>query len=382
MRGISIIAAIIILLGAGCVSESLTNIEISEGGAPSPDGLITFREGFGKVPGVNPLNPQIGRQAGQIEWNAEIPNIPSEITVIRKRRTLPEPAFLQNMTTAIGIPAGALRLDPVATALKIEWEDDQGYHWIYDGSTARLEFQQNQSVDIQTVSALPIDELIILTAEKFLGDRGIDMTGWGDPALATSWNIWWLNEQRNGYCMTRETIASLRESARNPYMGIQGMEHLTRDTNFCTSPEFPAHQVIRFFVSQDDKAVYDANGEPEKVGEVIIRTDTMTVESGFFYLAKEADRSNYPAMTPQALIEYIRRGGINGIPGDADVNEEVFLSTFHEGLYKHDAYLDGEMRTYFIPAIQAEGIYKTTAGATKEFSMIVPLVREDQYEGL
>lgn len=374
--------ALLALLGAGCSTSSSLNVEVPQSkGAPSPEGYVTFNKGYGLIPGGNPLSEPRSDFAISVRWEADLPNIPPDVTVLRRRRTLPDTSLLQNITTALDIPAGALRHDPKSRVLNVEWLDDQGYDWTYDGRRARITFTLPDS-EIQkipaTVASLPTDQAITERAESFLTDRGMLAKGWGRAFMAFSWNEWWKNHVENGRCMNANALLSIQSIAKK--VDLSKLPDLPmRKFASCKDPEFPNIQHAQLSLSQDNQIVYDQNGVPYIAAQVDIRTDTLQVISGSIELMKDLDRSNYPAMSLSTFVEHLRRGGVAGFPDEAS-GGEVVITSFRWGLYRHDVVIENEERTYFIPAIQGQGTISYWDGSVHPYSLIIPLAEDGEYQ--
>jgi hypothetical protein len=348
-------------------------------GAPTPEGFVSFNEGFGKIPGPIPSPPARAGFDPAIEWATELPAHPTEVTILRMHQTLPDSSFLQNITTALRMPAGVLQSNPVAESMSMQWRDKDGYRWSYDAEESRITFERIAQADVFTVNALPTNDWIISIAEVFMTERGVDRRAWGKPQLVFSWNDWWLYMRQGHRCMTFASVGAMRELAQNDSLTQPALPTLPFDTNVeCVQPEFPSRHVINYHLSQDGQEVFGATGERVVAAELIVDLSTDLIQSGWFDLVQDVDRSNYPVLPLKETIVNLQRGGLRGTRsyGTADV---ITITEFERGLYRHDTEVDGTKRTYFIPGIHASGDVELSDGGKEEFQTFVPLLREDAY---
>lgn len=386
MKRLFFLPIAIVMLGAGCTSSisSNTTTTLPITGTPSPEGIVTFREGFGKIPGDIPLAGVKSNFSITVRIEGSLPTFPNEVTVLRRRKNLPDSNFLENLTTALSVPSGALRKNPQTQDLAISWKDDTGLAWSYEGKDAKLSFSRVGADTILPVtSAIPNDDLIKQAAKNFLTEKGLFTKGWGEPFLALSWKNWWNGAQLQGQCTDEQAIQIVKQLAQTNSFEYEKLPKLPLRSSgeaACIDPVFPLIATVRFSLSQDEQLAYDKYGNPFVAAEVTLRTDTMEVISGSLEITKDIDRSNYPSMTKQRFIDQLRRGGVGGLADEADQGT-IVLKTFNWGIYRHDAIVDGELRTYFIPALQTEGQLTYVDGSSRSITMIVPLLAEDKYQG-
>lgn len=373
----------ITLLGAGCIQSIIPTPPTSSSstGTPSPEGAVTFDRGFGNIPGRAPI---IGepRDHQTVTWIAKPPSLPSRITVLRKRQTLPNSTFLQNITTGLHIPAGLLQRSPTSKQLKLEWTDDNGYHWSYDAEYGRIGFVRSGLMrDALTVPSLTSSELMGQAAKTFLVDRGaFPIQIWGNPQLAFSWESWWKHEEQNGRCMTSLSVEQIRSGAQDAHVLDEDIPRLPQKNAACVTPEFPNRNVIQFNFNQDNQIVYQSDGSLMNGAEVIVRSDTQSVESGTFEMIQDVDRSNYPSISEQDMLNFLMRGGAEGFPSWT-ASGIITYNAFSQGLYRHDVKVNDERRTFYIPSVRAEGIVTFLDGSKRPLVTMIPLLPLDQYAG-
>lgn len=379
MSHVSLLASFL-LLGAGCVSliPTTSTTTSTDTGTPSPEGVIMFRQGFGLLPGKNPM--PIDRPASNITVNwKQLPDIPSDVTVIRKRSTLPNSTVLENLTSSMNVPIGTLELNPKTESLAVQWKDQSGFRWSYDAGTDRLSFE-NASASVALTSAKPgVDEMLTRSGAAFFSDRGLLSDSWGSPYLVYSWDRWWTARQKEGKCMTQASINVVRKMAAESSLDFDLLSSLSKSgLSDCVNPEFPNVQVVRFSTTQDGDQIYADDGTALIAAEVVLRADTNEIIRGWAELKRDADRSNYLAIQPDRLEAYLKQGGISGFPTSA---KSYSVSAFHKGEYRYIGTVNSEQRTFYIPAVQADGTLTYQNGSTIPYSIVVPLTREDQFVG-
>jgi len=381
---IFLISTAFLLLGAGCswlpgFTPATSTPAIPLSGTPSPEGFVAFREGFGLLPGIDPASDIALQPNISVRWATSLPQIPAEVTVIRRHRTMPDTTMLQNLTTAAEIPAGMLQQQPSPLSFLLSWTDGKGFAWKYDAAQAHVSFSVTpSSTATKILASFPADANLENAAKDFLVSRGAPSASWGEPSPSFSWNEWWLNEQKIGRCMTAETIASMREL--NAADGSAIPPTYNAKTSNCVTPQFPDKEEISFSLRQDNQPVYDENGEFIKGARVTMHADTLQPESGEMELTQGADRSDYVAIDSDMLINELRAGGLRGFKGVENA-ANISIESFDQGLYRYDVQSNGETRTYFIPAIRMNGWATMKDGSLVMYKSVVPLVRGDQYRG-
>lgn len=374
-----------LVCGAGC--SSLISVEPAvsvpvETGTPSPEGLIEFQQGFGMLPGKNP-NPVESKVDQMVSVRAnwdDLPEFPSVVTVIRKRTALPNSTVLKNITSAMNVPIGTLASEPVSKGAIVSWKDESGYAWTYDAEIDRLDFEKKGSAIPLTSSVLQSDDALIQSANQFILDKGLLSSEWGAPYLVYSWSGWKEERMAKGQCMTDRTMKIIQKMAEESSLNYELIPSLASlGSGACVSEEaYPNLQVVRYSLRQDGESVYGGDGIASISAEVYIRMDTREAVMGWVELKRDADRSNYITLQPDRLKAYLEKGGITGFPTNA---KSFDVNGFTKGSYRYVAEVDGVHRTFFIPAIQAQGMLTYWNGTVIPYAIVVTLTREDQFVG-
>lgn len=378
-RFIARIGLLVALMGAGCSSFVPTPPTPSvDSGSPSPEGVIAYMQGFGLLPGKNP-NPILSVDPDiRVELVDLLPLTPT-VTVIRKRRTVPNDTVLQNLTSAINVPVGALGAHPKAKQMSITWDDESGFRWNYEARTDHLSFDRvSYDAPIVTTS-LASDEQLTQAATNAMIDRGLMSTDWSSPYVVFSWKAWWDARIAEGKCMTKSSLSIIKRMAIESSLDYDLLPSLSKTgSSDCVNPEFPNYQVVRYSLSKDGLRVFERDGMPTIGGEVVVRLDTQEIVRGWVELKHDADRSNYESLQKDRLETYLKQGGILGFPKST---ASYKLTKLAHGSYHYSVDVNGEQRTFYIPAVQGEGLLTFKDGTTTPYAVIVPLTREDQFEG-
>lgn len=320
----------ICLLGQGCIASPIaTNLPtISPTGEPSPEGFVTFREGFGKLPGRSPYDATKKAQPKLI-LNAELPAIPTDVTVLREWNGAPSETLLRNVLLGVQVPAGVLGNKPVGDALAVRWHDEQGYAWSYTANTQTVTFHRMQPAQQHPTDAqrLSPDE-IAEQARVFLVAHGVDAREWGRaPEIRTA--------------------------------------------------SSSAFAVLYFADSRDGQGVVNRLGQTESVAAIQLDVVSGDVSDGWFKLSQGTDRSNYNALSPDQVMERLRTGGLNTAGEFNDAT--IVINEFARILYKHDGIVNAQPRTFYLPTLWAHGTL-TRGDKTTDFATVIPLVRDDAFE--
>jgi hypothetical protein len=316
---IFLVSCMLCLLGQGCLSPLIPTKSDTSAvepiGDPSPEGLVMFREGFGKLPGTSPLARAAEASLPGIVLAAPLPSLPNEVTVLREWNRRPEESLLRNLTSALTVPPGTLGEHPVGTALELGWTDESGVTWTYSvSSTLPLAFSRRAPTE-RAASAAD-------AARLFLTDRGVNMQGWGDAVV----------EDRQ----------------------------------------------VRFAATRDRQTVVDANGEAVPAAIINVSELNAPSQGQLELNPVGLDRSNYPSFTEGETLERLRVGGTHplqdNIPGSV-----VTFTQFSLALYRHDALLNGVSRTFYLPALWAIGTVRRPDGSAFPYATTVPLVRGNQF---
>ena len=307
----------LLLLGQGCIPRLpaiAPSTPIAKEGEPSPEGFVTFSEGFGALPGVSPSLPT-ATASSRMVINAAMPVIPPAVTVLREWDAAPNDTLLRNITTAVQLPPGILGATPVGESLVVRWQDEDGIQWSYDATNV---LPVTFHASAMNVNRHPEAPDAIAQAIYFLSDHGIDPNGWGVPELVG--------------------------------------------------------QDVLFGASRDQQTVTDGRGM--SVPDAVIRVGSNnTVTQGAFAVTHRLDRSNYPALSAQEILERLRRGGTHPISADRVTIDHLSIE-----LYRHEVVINERPRIFYLPALWARGTAQQGTSSLP-YETVVPLVRDEVFGG-
>lgn len=353
------------LVGAGCWTTPTPPKVAQPFANPSVSQHIAAEKGFGKLPQI-----EVSPSQAKVTVSASLPRLPPDVTVLRVRQGLPNDTELKNLTNALNIPAAVLGNFPSAREMSMEWRDDQGFRWSYRASERTLEFWNTATSGPLTVDLLkPYDELVT-TANSFIFSRGFRPQYYRTGLMIPDWHMWWANGLANGRCMDAETIRSIRGiSASDPLLaGLPGA--LSRDANRCVKPEFPARTAVRYRAMLDERDVVRRDGSYVNGAEIVIDHSNKSVVSGKINLFYDPERSDYPALTNDQALDFIKRGGLSGASGEIEITslEFVFLRIEDDSTTQPNIYL--------IPSVLGKGTHLRPDGQTQAFSIVAPLLAQ------
>jgi hypothetical protein len=201
----------------------------------------------------------------------------------------------------------------------VGWRDASGFSWSYDSARETVSFMRIGGSG-KTNGQVPA--AAIQTARAFLIDRGVDMTGWGEPY-------------------------------------IDGGSVL-----------FPS--------SRDAWSVVGVRGQLISAATIDVDASGTAVIGGTFALPPTGiDRSNYQGLTIGEALTRLRAGGTNPIMA-VSATASVTFDHFSLAQYQHVVIVNGRTRIYHIPALWARGTLRD-GSKIAEVATTVPLVKNTAF---
>jgi hypothetical protein len=353
------------LTGAGCL-PAVTSPRIAqplnqyENNAP-----VAAKNGFGDLPAIS-----VPKSRMTVKLAQPLPELPTNISVLRLRRGDPTDTQLLNLASAIGLPGGVLGNRQTKRELVLDWTDDKQFHWTYRAAEHSLEFSDERApAGPLTVSTLPTDDLILRAANDFLQTHGIDTASYRDPLVEPSWNLWWYRARDAGRCMDTQTLAAVRAIGASAGLIAAGPPPLPESSKaVCVSPEFPARLTVHYRMLIDNRDVVTANGAYVNGIELVVDVSRSTVVSGRITLAANPDRSDYPALPAARVSDLLLQGGLSGGTGD------VVVSSYQIAALQVEDAASAIPATYLIPSLLASGTRTRADGTQEPFQIVVPLL--------
>lgn len=364
MHRLAFIASLVLagLMGAGCFQAppSVSNIAEPLVNTPTPVSIALFK-GFGELPQIPaPLS------AGKITLAADLPTLPQKITILRLRTGLPNDTELKNVSRSMGIPAGMVGALPETKEFDLNWFDGQEYRWYFQAKERRLEFSNLNLPKSSplTVTKLPTNEQIAHISDLFLISRGVNPNTFRQGIVSPDWNLWWKLAVERGFCMSRETLKTIRALAASVDDG--GFPALAK--NQCSQAEFPSKQTVKYRALVDGRDVVRADGSYVTGAEIVVDASRSTAISGSITLYDVPDRSDYPAISPAQAKQMLLQGGVSGVTGDITVqNFELVSMQLSDNNLQPSA-------VYLVPALLGKGATVSSDGSKKAVNIVVPLL--------
>jgi len=352
-------------LGAGCLAPT-TTIKVAQPFADQAQSqAVAINQGFGKLPRI-----PVPASRANVKIKAALPKLSPNITVLRLRQGLPNDTELKNLTNALEIPAAVLGSYPKTKEMEIEWRDDQGFRWSYRASDRSLEFRNTATSGPLTVAALkPYDELIT-TANSFIFARGFRSLFYRPGLMDPDWYMWWANGVTNRKCMDTATVKQIRSIAASDPLLAGGPPPLVPDAGGCAKAEFPSRTAVRYHALLDERDIVRADGSYVNGAEIVVDQSNKSIVSGKINLFYDPERSDYPALTNNQVIDALERGGLSGATGDIEVTtlDFVFLRLEDTSVSPPSVYL--------IPSVMGKGTRARPDGQTQAFNIVTPLLAQ------
>lgn len=353
-------------MGAGC---NLPTTPISQPiNEAFPDRPISQLRGFGEIPDVPTPALRPGTR-GSVRLMAALPQIPTNVTVLRVNDGRPDQTLLRNASNALGLPSGVLGETPVGKDLSLTWKDADGVHWNAFADGRRVTFSDEAHPPAAlTVSALPSNEEAIRIARTFLQDHGVNMTRYSQPYVDPDWSAWWESQKTAGHCMDTRTLAAIRALSASLSWEETSLFPPLPSTN-CVQPEFPSRMIVNMNLTQDGQGIFEINGAPRVGARVLVDVASGRASSGFFVMSADPKRSDYPGITQNEARDRMVRGGQGGTP-----NGDVTIRTIRFEWFPIEDTLTPPAR-FLYPALVGDGTIEYADGTAGPYRIVVPLVQ-------
>ncbi len=160
--------SLVVLIGAGCTTPQ-TSPSISEPfETKTPPQTVPREQGFGPLPLIT-----WGQSTGRIIPLPNLPELPTKITVLREKRSVPNETELKSLGATLRVPGALIGARPETLELDFSWESD-GFRFHYEAATRHLSFTAIKPLTYPlTVRTLPTNTEIIDVANDFLTQYGI-----------------------------------------------------------------------------------------------------------------------------------------------------------------------------------------------------------------
>lgn len=354
------------LLGAGCLTVQKSPSVSEPFETKTPPQTVPREQGFGPLPLIT-----WGQSTGRIIPLPNLPELPTKITVLREKRSVPNETELKSLGATLRIPGALIGAHPETRELDFSWESD-GFRFHYDAATRHLSFTAIKPITYPlTIRTLPTNAEMIDVANDFLTQYGIRRELYRDGLVEPDWNLWWTLGKSNGLCMDRATLVRIRSIASTDPLISDSLPPLsTANETECSGTEFPNQIAVRYHALVDALDVVGANGRFVNGVEIVVDTLRRTVTAGNITLWGDPDRSDYPALTPQEVSTKLMSGGLSTISGTTTI------SSYDIRLYEMHDDAGAIPYTYLMPSVVAEGTREYADGHLEATNIVVPLLRQ------
>jgi len=334
--------------------------------APDLLGATSQHTGFGTLPKLE--LPQ-GKTTGQFAVNTELPQMQSTVTVLRLPPSNLNLTEFQNLSQAIGLPAGLIGNQTQNLGYALTWTNQENFLWKYYSYSRQLTFTNDKAKpDQPTTSNWLGRQRLVDTVDAFLKLHGIDEKMMKNIQILPAWKTW-LDQLEADDCLPSQVSKKIADQINNNLLFVSAPPALpaTRVPNCSLS--YPGVLPITFERLVDGWNILDKLGQPEMGGQLLINTATGELISGWITWPVSPERSDYPALSTNDMQKLLEQGGLLGpLPGDKTVTATSYAFV---RLPKANDF-DYE---YLVPALVAEAVRSSDQGP-KPYRIVVPLIQQ------
>ncbi len=358
----------LVLTGAGCY-QPITVPKIAEqlGSADQTETAVAQQQGFGmltkiQIPKTQDLN--------QMVFSTSLPSLQPTIAVLRLPATNLKTTEFQNLTQAIGLPAGLIGNQTQNLNYNLTWTNQSGVIWQFFSNDRKISFTDSSAEPAAAVLDSWLGRARLLdSVDMFLKLHGINERRLKNIQIIPRWSEWLEKLDQLDGCVSpdvRQQIININDSKDLFYAALPNLPESY--TAGCVKA-YPARIPVSFEKLIDGWNVVGRDGMPEYGGQIIINAATGQPESGWIYLPSDPQRSDYPAITFEEMKDLIKQGGLNGpLPGDKEINKIDFAFV---RLPKEQ----NSLHEYMVPAVIAEAS-RTVDGYELPYRIVVPLIKQ------
>ncbi len=432
-HALSAILLATVVLGAGCNPVAKQDVDQNPTPAPTSE-RPAAKQGFGKLPSLQAVSGQPGME---VSSNFSLGHSAGSITAVSNISPLvaPMPAASDAMVVTGGGTAVAIRAPyPPEGQAKVNYDIQASLpEWGAEGNVYRVQIPA-----INTSIARSVSTAIGVPTQVSSGIQEIQSASvsWRD-ASGLIWNAdmpgrnlnWYKfvdyskpQENRNNPSkIDAEAIKSVADNfLRNhgfPQFAGQGvleempmiMPLLRGEAMPCAmegaapavpamSPEdaklmiypspcgYPTQVTVYYPDMRDGMSTVDTGGWISRKANIQIDVSNNEVVGGNVMLQTNEDASSYPLISSEDAMKRLMAGGNNPIYGwyDGSGQKEVnvTISSVKLGWMWHDSRENNTMKTYFLPALIAEGTVNrgNNQPEPEVYRTVVPLVADSEFQ--
>jgi len=356
------------LAGAGCF-QTVTVPHIAETLGPSDNkGAPSQQQGFGTLPPIPWPANIIG--TGVTNIKAELPSLQPTVTVLRLPSGSLKLTEFQNLTQAIGMPAGLVGDQTRNLGYTLNWTNQEGLLWQLYSYDRKLTFTNPPAKPpVGTTPSWLGQTRLTDSVTLFLKQHGIAERTWRNVQIIPRWQTWLAQLDTLGGCVPPDV-----KKAVDGFLTSQDLFHEplpalpTTALQQCTTA-YPTLIPVSFERLVDGANIVDQDGLPEYGGQVLVNATSGAMISGWLALTADPQRSDYAAISKEDMRKLMENGGLGG--PQTGFNEVTASSFALVRLPKSNAYDD----EYLVPSVVGEA-QRTTDWGISPYRIVVPLVKQ------
>jgi hypothetical protein len=317
----------------------------------------------------------------------ELPTWSADGTVYRVRQPGVSTSVARSIADAAGVPSQVSGGATEIQGANVSWRDAAGFIWNVDLPGRNLNWWKNvdySKTQPEANNNPKLDAAAVKTAaDNFLRDHGFgNLVGKG--IIEETPMIMPLLRGESAPC---PLMAEAREAAANP-VAPEADKIVDSKMMIWPSPcGYPIQVTVYYPDVRDNMSTVDAGGWASRKASIQIDISNNSIVGGNVMLPSNEDSSAYPLISSEEAMKRLMAGGNNPIYGwyDGSGVKEVraTISTVKLGWMRHDSWENNAMKTYFLPALLAEGtIDRGNSNQTEpeKYYTVVPLVADAAFQ--
>jgi hypothetical protein len=320
-----------------------------------------------------PMPPQETKVVYDVK--ASMPTWAADGTVYRVRPPAVSASLVRAISDAAGVPSQVSSGASEVQGANVSWRDAAGFIWNVDMPGRNLNWWKN--VDYSrpqdnTNTNPKIDaDAVKAAADNFLRDHGFGhLVGQGvieeNPMI----------------------MPLLRGESMPCIMAAEGRV-APEDAKMMIYPSpcgYPIQVTVYYPDVRDGMSTVDTGGWMSRKANIQIDIKDNSIVGGNVMLPASEDSSSYPLISSDDAMKRLMTGGNNPVYGwyDGSGTAEVraTISSVKLGWMRHDSWDNGMTKTYFLPALLAEGTVDRGSDQVEpeKYYTVVPLVADAAFQ--
>lgn len=343
---------------------------------------VPMAAGFAMTePAVAVRAPTLPEEAKVVyDINGELPTWSADGTVYRVRQPGVSTSVARSIADAAGVPSQVSGGATEIQGANVSWRDAAGFIWNVDLPGRNLNWWKNVDYSKTQPEANPVSkidvEAIKTVADNFLRANGFShLVGQGvieeNPMIMP--------------LLRGESIPCAMSARPEAAPAVADLD--AKMMIWPTPCGYPIQVSVNYPDTRDGMSTVDAGGWASRKASIQIDISNNSIVGGNVMLPSNEDSSAYPLISSEEAMKRLMAGGNNPIYGwyDGSGVKEVraTISTVKLGWMRHDSWENNTMKTYFLPALLAEGtIDRGTPNQTEpeKYYTVVPLVADAAFQ--